>query len=414
LASATPSAFRSPAEIAKAAIESFLTSSTQSELIEPGDPAISVDPARLQLSLSGRWLILEAWDKDNFLTRRITEVRSEQPGRLELRTERFGGRPGVLILVDSARPRNLGVRRKADRQVFGAMFRRMLYREFPGWRIVELSTEANLEESLSPSFPRAMLRRGAACWAAMAAPPSARADELLTFGLIWLDYLRRRERKALVEGLALFVPHGRHITLWTRLPHLNHASATYKAFTYDAEGRLVRLDPADTGNFDTRMLLPPPETAFALEPEALIEMQLRNEIDQLDPRLTPAPVYGQVGGVTAVERGMLDLLAVDVAGRLYVIEIKASESLQLPLQALDYWIRVKWQAANGDFAKYGYFPGIALSAAAPRILLVAPALEFHPANERVLRYLDPSIEVETIGIAHGWGAPVRVLFRRPR
>jgi hypothetical protein len=413
LASATAPAFRSPAEIAKAAIESFLAASRQPELIEYGEPAIPVDRTRLQLSVSGRWLILEAWDQDTFLSRRITEVRGESSGRLELGIERFGGKRGVLLLVDSARPNSLGARRKADRQVFGSVFRRMLSREFSGWRIAELSTEPNLEESLSPSFPRAMLRRSATAWAAIAAPPGARADQALTFGLIWLDYLRQRERKLLVEGLALFVPYGEHSTLWMRLPYLDHQTARYQAFAYE-DGHVFRLDPADTGNIDTRTLAPQPETLCAFEPESLIEMQLRTEIQQLDARLCTSPVYGQVSAVSGAERGILDLLAVDHSGRLHVIEIKASESLHLPLQALDYWIQAKDQASRGDFARHGYFPGIPLSERAPRLLLVAPALEFHPSNERLLRYLDPAIEVETIGIAHGWGAGVRVMFRRPR
>ena len=43
---------------------------------------------------------------------------------------------------------------------------------------------------------------------------------------------------------------------------------------------------------------------------------------------------------------MLDLLTLDRNGRLTVIELKADEDLHLPLQALDYWIRVR--ALNAD------------------------------------------------------------------
>ena len=50
-----------------------------------------------------------------------------------------------------------------------------------------------------------------------------------------------------------------------------------------------------------------------------------------------------------VERGILDLLAVDHTGRLAIVELKASADLQLPLQALDYWIRVKWHLDRGEF-----------------------------------------------------------------
>ena len=43
---------------------------------------------------------------------------------------------------------------------------------------------------------------------------------------------------------------------------------------------------------------------------------------------------------------MLDLLTLDRNARLVVLELKADEDLHLPLQALDYWIRVR--ALNAD------------------------------------------------------------------
>ena len=39
--------------------------------------------------------------------------------------------------------------------------------------------------------------------------------------------------------------------------------------------------------------------------------------------------------------GVLDLLGVTRRGRLVVIELKASEDIQLPIQAVDYWLRVR-------------------------------------------------------------------------
>ena len=51
--------------------------------------------------------------------------------------------------------------------------------------------------------------------------------------------------------------------------------------------------------------------------------------------------YAQVPAIGAGERGCLDLLTLDRGGRLAVIEIKADEDMHLPLQGLDYWIRVR-------------------------------------------------------------------------
>jgi hypothetical protein len=107
----------------------------------------------------------------------------------------------------------------------------------------------------------------------------------------------------------------------------------------------------------------------------------------------------------------MDLLAADGRGRLAVIELKAAADLHLPLQALDYWIRVKWHLDRGEFAARGYFPGLTLSAEPPRLLLVAPALEFHPTTETILGFFDPRIEVERIGVGEDWRSELRVMFR---
>jgi hypothetical protein len=132
--------------------------------------------------------------------------------------------------------------------------------------------------------------------------------------------------------------------------------------------------------------------------------------------LLASPVYGQVCSFAGAQRGVFDLLAVDFRGRLAVIELKASESVHLPLQALDYWIHVQHHLARGALAEY--FPGIGLREQAPRLLLAAPALCHHPSNERVLRYFRADIEVERIGLAYGlaerWSGPLKVLFRYGR
>ena len=113
--------------------------------------------------------------------------------------------------------------------------------------------------------------------------------------------------------------------------------------------------------------------------------------------------------------GRMRLKRLDVGeltvGRLTVLELKASEDIHLPLQALDYWMRVRWHAERGEFSRKGYFPGIALRSEWPRLVLVAPALSFHPKTETILRYLDPGIDVERIGLAVEWRQGPRVMFR---
>jgi hypothetical protein len=146
-------------------------------------------------------------------------------------------------------------------------------------------------------------------------------------------------------------------------------------------------------------------------PELWLESQVRKEVEEIDASLLREPIYGQVPAFAGGERGVLDLLAVDRTGRLAVIELKASSDLHLPMQALDYWARVKWHIERGEFAPSGYFPGIQMRPEPPRLLLVAPALEFHPTTETILRYFSPAIDVEHVGLALEWRTKLEVLFR---
>ena len=167
------------------------------------------------------------------------------------------------------------------------------------------------------------------------------------------------------------------------------------------------------------------DALFRLQPERWLESRLREEIATLLPGLRGDLLYTQVPALSGGDRGMLDLLTLDRRGRLSVIELKADEDLHLPLQALDYWIWVR--ALNSDrqpaagnaggrplsaFERQGYFAGTEVSPLEPRLLLAAPALRIHPANEPVLRYLSPQVEWELIAVTEHWRRELRVVFRK--
>jgi hypothetical protein len=162
---------------------------------------------------------------------------------------------------------------------------------------------------------------------------------------------------------------------------------------------------------------------FRLQPERWLEARLRSGIAELLPGLRGDLLYTQVPALSAGDRGMLDLLTLDRNGRMAIIELKADEDLHLPLQALDYWIRVR--ALNDDrqanagssqplsaFERQGYFTGAEVSPLPPRLLLAAPALRIHPANETVLRYLSPQVEWELIALSEHWRRELKVVFRK--
>ena len=147
-------------------------------------------------------------------------------------------------------------------------------------------------------------------------------------------------------------------------------------------------------------------------PERWLESVARRRLSALDSTLHREPLYSQVPAVAGSERGIIDLLACDQRGRLAVIEFKVGEDIHLPLQGLDYWMRVKWHLDRDEIALKGYFPGIGLLSASPRLLLVSPAFQFHPTTEVILRYFSPGIPVERIGLGADWRRDLTVVFRK--
>ena len=469
--------------------------------MEPGEDPLPLAAERLALSSRGDIVTLEAWSDTRNLSRRVLGIKFERRGRLELTVAHFGGRRGALVLVDLADPSNRDAERRGARLKYRERFRTSLARQFPEWRLVELTTEADLQHSLSPNFPRAFLRKGTAGLAAIgAAEDSGSPEAALSFGLIWLDYLRRRETGIRVQALVIFVPAGTEATTCHRVRYLNPKAAPCLVFAHDPTGQEQAVDPAEYTNFDTRLdprrqslagspleilewvesiagvpgverrELADGSVALAVRglefarasgttlnfglderiearspshlkeierlarglarmrcadasdrlnplylqhPEAWLESQVRASIESLDATLYPEPVYGQVPQFAAGERSVMDLLAVDRSGRLTVIEVKADQDIHLPLQALDYWMRVKWHLDRGEFSGSGYFPGIPLANTPPRLILVAPALEYHPSNATLLQYLAPEIPVERVGIGIEWRREFKVMFRVP-
>ena len=197
---------------------------------------------------------LQAWNERRNLVRRMTGVEEATRNKLILRIERFGKRQGTLTLLDARHPGRRDMAGRASRTEFRELFRRFLLRQFPSYKVAELTTEPDLEHSLSPSYPRALLRQGTSAWAAIGASADPfHAQGILTFGLVWLDYLRRRESTLTVHGLILYLPAGQEKTTCLRLLFLNPAVAQFAAFVYNGEGVEDRIDLRDYGNLDTHL-----------------------------------------------------------------------------------------------------------------------------------------------------------------
>ena len=151
---------------------------------------------------------------------------------------------------------------------------------------------------------------------------------------------------------------------------------------------------------------------YRQQSERWLESIVRSDVTRIDAALDPRFVYAQVFANTLSERGILDLLTVTRAGRLAILELKATEHIHLPLQAANYWLRIRRHLLQGDFPRYGYFTGIELQSAAPIVYLVAPSLRFHPTTDALLRHLSPEMEVLRVGVAESWRRELRVVMRQ--
>ena len=146
--------------------------------------------------------------------------------------------------------------------------------------------------------------------------------------------------------------------------------------------------------------------------ERWLESVVLEDPAKLDAQLDPRHFYSQVPALAAGDRGVLDLLGITRQGRLVVIELKASEDLQLPVQAVDYWLRVRRHQREADFQHDGYFPGVEIDPQPPLVWLVSPGLRFHSATDTLLKYLSPEIRVTRIGLAENWRRGLKIIFRQ--
>jgi hypothetical protein len=295
----------------------------------------------------------------------------------------------------------------------------MLARQFPGWEITGLTSSLDLRRSFSSVFPRACIARGQHRIAALACPAQVDEPALLTFALIWLQHIRVHSDAGTRTSLALFLPDtGGNLTAH-RLRWLGPETEV-TMFRFNEHGSAGMVDPGDLGNLDTRVQKSacdiqddprdgPPAIPGIDSSERAFEFAVRRNIQLLHPSLLLRPIHSQLLTFAAGDRDLIDLVAVEPGGRLSVLELKVSEDIHLPVQALDYWMRVKWHAERGELQHL--FPATPLAKIAPRLLLVAPAIAFHSSCATILRHFSSEIQVERIGINSDWQEKLRVVLR---
>lgn len=481
-----------------------LTAAGNVEVHEDGEWLAELTGLHCEFRRQGKQGLVHLWSAERNLVRRVLRVAELGPGHINLEVQRFGRpKPGHLELLSSASPRPAA---RLTRERFRARFRRLLEEQFPDSHVETLTAAPDLEHSFSGLYTRGLLSEARAQWAILGVSseedPTA-VDGILTYGLLWLDWARRRTERRAVAGLRLFVPEGRGRMLRQRL-HCLASSVVAEIYEFsDVNWRARKIEVADTGNLkswltprreveatlaaardavervrsfvpstaevidaavppgtrevalrfrglefarwregriffgvgdDSCELLPSrrpqleklirrldlhrsslaPDTNHAFyraTPERWLETLILRDPLRLEARLDPRHVYSQVPAFSGADRGVIDLVGVTRDGRLVVIELKASEDIHLPLQAVDYWLRVRQHHREGDFSRYGYFDGVTFDEKPPLLWLVSPGLRFHPTTDTLLKHLSNEIQITRIGLSESWRRGLQVTFR---
>jgi len=144
-----------PPETLRGDIERFLELCGQPAILEPGIDPLPLMPDGYALSCRGAFVLLEAWDGTRTFARRVLRVAQQRPGRLLLEVQRFGRGPGSLTIADLDDARTAPTLRRNQQESLAGRLAAMLARQFPDWRVEELTAGADLEHTLSPAHPRA-------------------------------------------------------------------------------------------------------------------------------------------------------------------------------------------------------------------------------------------------------------------
>ena len=224
------------------------------------------------------------------------------------------------------------------------------------------------------------------------------------------EFIEVREMN--ISGGERFVIHGLEFARWSRNPRrgLWFGVHEWKELTQDNFGELARLVEEiavrrSAEASDRR------HNYYRLREEAWLESVIRQDITSFDPCLDPRFVYSQIPAWRGDDRSVLDVLTIDGHGRLVILEIKASEDPMLPLQGLDYWMRVEQARRQRQFYERRMFTGVEIADATPLLYLVSPRLRFHRNFAEITRCISPEVEAWRVAVNSNWRTQLRVLAR---
>jgi hypothetical protein len=239
-------------------ISEYLYNGASSVVMEDG--AVIFDLAESKYSVTGEphKCLLHLWSAEKNIVRRVLAV-ERKPETLRITVQRMGhNRLGTLDIC-RRRDRASASAMRTARLAYRTLLERVLQRNFPDSKLVQLTVAIDLEKSFGPSYARGLLKRGQSGFAVLgvsAQEAQASVDAALTFGILWLETCRLAHAGSLViEGLNLFVPAGTSALVRERMAHLNPAAAKWRLHELNQrDEELQQVEILDRGNISTRLV----------------------------------------------------------------------------------------------------------------------------------------------------------------
>jgi hypothetical protein len=256
----------------------FLSDAPQAVAVENGEVLFDFSTAKYSVTGEGK-CVLDLWSEERNTVRRVLDA--EVRGRtLRLEVLRFGQSQPNVLEICADRDYRTGAAKRAARARYQSLLERVLRREYPGFRVEQLSSSPDLEHSFSPIYARGLLRGGQSAFAVLgvnADETQTSVDAALTFAILWMDYQRQRlSGRALVEGVKLFLPPGRSEIVRQRAANLNAELAKWQLYEIDERSETCEaVDTADCGNIITRLTRAVDvEAAHERFAESIVRMQV--------------------------------------------------------------------------------------------------------------------------------------------
>lgn len=239
---------RSAAEI-RTSILGFLANCRQPALLERGEELLTLETGNFALGFRGSRLTIEAWDTTRNLTRGLSASSASRPHASNWWWSDSGARKDRCFCSIWGAPPASKPADAADAWFFGNASECSCDRSSPdgSWR--SSAPKPTSSSACCRRFREAFCSRASTVGRPSLRPPEGDEAAALSFGLIWLSYLRARERRTAIAGLAIYVPAGREQAAALRLLCLDPRRQPSRCFLTRPKTRWRESIPAMTATW---------------------------------------------------------------------------------------------------------------------------------------------------------------------